>query len=282
MNDFKGKVAVITGAASGIGRGLAEYCAKKEMKIVLADVEEKALSLAESKIKASGADIIAVVTDVSKIEDVQFLAGKTIDTFKKVDLLFNNAGVATGSSIWETTINDCKWVIDVNLWGVIYCIHEFVPIMLGQKTPCHIINTASITGLVTYHPSAIYQLSKHAIVALSEQLLHDLEIRETNIKVSVICPGFVNTNILNAERNRPDKYSNESSGTSQNSEPDETKQAFRGMMKLGMPPAILAKIVFKAIEEDKFYIFTNPEMKALVQKRMDGIMKERKPAFPPV
>jgi NAD(P)-dependent dehydrogenase (short-subunit alcohol dehydrogenase family) len=282
MKDFKNKVAVITGAASGIGRGIAERCAQKKMKIVLADVEEKALSLAESKMKAGGADLIAVVTDVSKFEDIKSLAKRTIDAFGKIDLLFNNAGVATGSSIWESSIKDCNWVIGVNLWGVLHCIHEFVPIMLRQGTPCHIVNTSSMAGLATYHPSALYQLTKHGIVALSEQLLHDLEIRGANIKVSVICPGVVNTNIMDAERNRPEKYLNDPSEVSQNPGPDDMEQAFREMMKSGMPPSVLAEIVFKAIEEEKFYIITHPEMKPLVQLRMDGIMEERNPVLPPM
>jgi NADP-dependent 3-hydroxy acid dehydrogenase YdfG len=283
MKDFKNKVAVITGAASGIGRGLAEYCVQKEMKIVLADVEEKALFLSETEIKAAGADVIAVVTDVSEIKDVKSLAKRTIEAFGKVDLMFNNAGVATGSSIWESSINDCKWVIGVNLWGVIHCIHEFVPIMLRQGTPCHIVNTSSMAGLVTYHPSALYQLTKHGIVAISEQLLHDLEIRGANIKVSVICPGVVNSNIMDAERNRPKKYLNDPSGIAQNLGPDDIEQAFRKMMKKsGMPPSVLAEMVFKAIEEDKFYIITHPEMKPLVQMRMDGIIEERNPVLHPM
>lgn len=282
MNDFKNKVAVITGAASGIGRGLAEYCAQHEMKIVLADVEEKALFTAESELLSGGADAIAAVTDVSKIEDVQALAKQTTNAFGKVDLLFNNAGVATGSSIWESSINDCKWVIGVNLLGVIHCIHEFVPIMLRQGTPCHIVNTSSMAGLTTYHPSALYQLTKHGIVALSEQLLHDLEIRGANINVSVICPGVVNTNIMDAERNRPAKYLNDPSGGAQNPGPDEMEQAFRAMMKSGMPASALAEIVFKAIEEEKFYIISHPEMKPLVQMRMNGIIAESNPVLPPM
>jgi NADP-dependent 3-hydroxy acid dehydrogenase YdfG len=282
VKDFKDKVVVITGAASGIGRGIAEYCAKQEMKIVLADVEQKALSITESEIKAKGADILGVVTDVSKLDDIKSLAKKTIEAFGKVDLLFNNAGVATGSSIWESSINDCKWVIGVNLWGVIHCIHEFVPIMLKYGTPCHIVNMSSIAGLTTYHPSALYQFTKHGIVALSEQLHHDLEIRGANIKVSVICPGVVNTNIMDAERNRPEIYSNDSSQVAQNPEPDDMEQAFREMTKAGMPPSVLAEIVFEAIKEGKFYIYTHPEMKPLIQLRMEGIMEERNPFLPPM
>ena len=135
MKDFKNKVAVITGAASGIGRGIAEHCAQKEMKIVLADVEEKNLSLAESEMKAGGADVIAVVADVSKLEDIQSLAKRTIDAFGKVDLLFNNAGVATGSSVWESSINDCNWVIGVNLWGYFIAFMNLFPLCFGRKHP---------------------------------------------------------------------------------------------------------------------------------------------------
>ena len=282
MKDFKDKVAVVTGAASGIGRGIAEFCAKQGIKVVLADVEEKALSIAENQIKAMGADILGLVTDVSKLDDVQSLTKRTIKAFGKVDLLFNNAGVATGSSIWESSINDCKWVIGVNLWGVIHCIHEFVPIMLKQGTPGHIVNTSSIAGLTTYHPSALYQLTKHSIVALSEQLYHDLKIRGSNIKVSVICPGVVNTNIMDAERNRPKIYLNDLSPDTQNPEPDEMEESFREMIKAGMPPSELAEIVFKAIKEEKFYIFPHPDMKPLLQLRMDAIMEERNPLLPPM
>lgn len=282
MKNFSNKVAVITGAASGIGRGLAEYCINENMKIVLADVEESALSLVGAEMKANGADLLSIVTDVSKIKDVQTLARKTIATFGKVDLLFNNAGVAAGSSLWESSINDCKWVIDVNLWGVIHCIQTFVPIMLKQDTPCHIINTSSMAGLTTYHPSALYQLTKHGIVALSEQLLHDLEIRGANIKVSVLCPGAVNTNIMDAERNRPAEYQNNQSVTVGNPEPDPMEETFRQMIASGMSPSALAEIVFEALNEDRFYIIPHSEMKPMIQLRMDGIMEERKPLLPPM
>lgn len=282
MRNFKDKVAMVTGAASGIGRGLAEYCAQKEMKIILADVEEKALALTESEMKSGGADVVAIVADVSKIDDVQFLAKRTIDAYGKLDILFNNAGVAAGTSIWESTIKDCRWVVGVNLWGVIYCIHEFVPIMLKQGTPCHIVNTSSMAGLTTYHPSALYQLTKHGIIALSEQLFNDLKLRGANISVSVLCPDAVNTNIMEAERNRPEKYQNDPSLAVNNPEPDPMEAAFREMIKSGMLPSELAEIVFKAIEEETFYIFPHPEMKPLIQLRMDGIIEERNPLLPPM
>ncbi len=280
MKEFENKVAVITGAASGIGRGLAEHCAQKGMKIVLADIEEKALSAAESEMRSAGANISCVVTDVSKPEEVKNLAKKTIDRYEKVDLLFNNAGVGAGSSIWESTLNDCKWVIGVNLWGVIHCVREFVPIMLGQGTPCHIVNTSSIAGLSTYHPSALYQLTKQGVVALSEQLHHDLAIRGANIKVSVMCPGFVNTNIMDAERNRPEAYLNDLSREKQIPGAAEQEEAFRRMIEAGMAPGKVADSVLKAIVNEKFFIFTHPEMKPLIQARMDDVLQERNPILP--
>ncbi|MCD4735460.1 MAG: SDR family NAD(P)-dependent oxidoreductase [Bacteroidales bacterium] len=152
-------------------------------------------------------------------------------------MLFNNAGVAAGSSLWESTLNDCKWVIDVNLWGIIHCIREFVPIMHKQNTPGHIVNTSSIGGLSTYHPSALYQLTKHGIVALSEQLHHDLAMKGMKVKISVLCPGFVNTKIMDMERNRPEKYSNDSSDSKQMPELANIEETFRQMIKTGMQPS---------------------------------------------
>lgn len=282
MKEFKNKVAVITGAASGIGRSLAEKCAQKEMKIVLADIEEDALHRVESEMRAGGAEIAAVVTDVSNIDDVINLRKKTIETYKAIDLLFNNVGVAAGSSIWESSLNDCKWVIGVNLWGIIHCIREFVPIMLQQDKPSHIVNTSSIGGLSTYHPSALYQLTKHGIVALSEQLHHDLAIRGLKVRISVLCPGFVNTKIMDAERNRPKKYLNKPSETKHIHEPDTMEEAFRQKIKAGMHPSLVAESVFQAIENDKFYIFTHPEVKGIVKARMDAIIQERNPILPPM
>ena len=282
MNAFESKVAVITGAASGIGRGLADRCVQEGMRIVLADIEEKALSSAESEFKAAGAQVLGVPTDISKVADVKFLAQKTINSFGKIDLLFNNAGVATGSSLWESTINDCKWVIDVNLWGTIYCIREFVPIMLEQNTTCHIINTSSIAGLATFHPSALYHLTKHGIVAISEQLYHDLKIRNAKIKVAVLCPAFVNTNIMDAARNRPAAYLDPPSQMPQFPELENAEEDFQKMIQNGMSPSKVADIVFRAISDERFYILTHPEMNSLIKERMEGILQNRHPMLSPV
>jgi len=161
MKEFKGKVAVITGAASGIGRGIAEHCVQKEMKVVLADIEEAPLRETEQALQAKGTSVLAVRTDVSKAGDIETLARKTLDTFGAVHLLFNNAGVQTRRTIWESTMADWEWVINVNLWGVIHGVRIFVPIMLRQQNDCHIVNTASAVGLISGSGIGTYRVTKH-------------------------------------------------------------------------------------------------------------------------
>ena len=280
MKEFKDKVAVITGAASGIGRALADHCHKQEMKVVLADVEEHALYTLEKKMNGAGADVLAVVTDVASDEEVKNLTRKTLDRYGRADLLFCNAGVATGTSLWDSTLKDCKWVVDVNLWGVIHCIRHIVPVMLKQNAPCHIVNTSSMAGISTYHPSALYHLTKHSIVALSEQIHHDLSVRGTQIKVSVLCPGFVNTNIMDAERNRPEKYANAIDNILPIPGFEEMEKTFAKMIESGMLPSVVAEMVFSAIEKEQFYIFTHPETVPLIQSRMDDMIRERNPVLP--
>ena len=282
MKDFDGKVAVITGGAGGIGYGLAQYGAEKGLKLVLADVEEKALAGAVAGLDSRGFEVIGVRTDVSKPEDVRALAERTLETYGRVDLLFNNAGVSAGSSLWESSYNDCQWVIGVNLWGVINCVREFVPVMIKRNMPGHIVNTASIAGLCTFHPSSLYQLTKQALVALSEQLYHDLDIRGIGIKVSVLCPGFVKSKIMDAERNRPESLKDAPSPEKLTPEREQMRDMFRQMVENGMDPRTVAEKVFQAIEEEKFYIFTHPEMDYLVKSRVEGLLDERNPCLPPM
>lgn len=172
MKEFKGKVAVVTGAASGIGRGIAERCVSEGMKVVLADIDEANLNQAETELKAQGGIVRGIKTDVSKRSDVELLARHVLDAFSQVHLLFNNAGVAAGGAPWEATWNDWKWVIDVNLWGVIHGVKVFTPLMLAQNTECHIINTSSMAGLIAGGGSAPYAVTKHAVIALSESCTH--------------------------------------------------------------------------------------------------------------
>jgi NADP-dependent 3-hydroxy acid dehydrogenase YdfG len=281
MKEFKDKVAVITGAASGIGRGLANRCMQEGMKVVLADIDEKALTQVEEEMKAAGASVLAVLTDVSKVSDIEALAHKTLDTFGAVHLLFNNAGVAVSTSIWESAIADWKWVIDVNLWGVIHGIRVFVPIMLKQDTECHIINTSSVEGLICSSYHGIYQLTKHAVVALSEALHYELAERAPKVKVSVLCPAWVRTRIANSERNRPEELPNDPAAVKLTPQTvgklGEIKQEIRQHIQHGMHQERVADCVFNAITKDKFYILTQPEMKAVVQMRMVDILLERNP-----
>lgn len=282
MKEFKEKVAVITGAASGIGYGLAERCAQEGMKVVLADVEEGALAQAEKGIKAMGVDTLAVKTDVSKANDVEALAKKTLDAFGTVHLLCNNAGVSTvGLSIWENTLADWQWVLGVNLWGVIYGIHFFVPVMLEQGTECHIVNTASAAGLLTGPGSGPYYITKHGVVALSEILYRELEQGGYKIGVSVMCPGFIKTNILDCGRNRPRELQNDPAEIKRKmADPlvQERIKFARQQNENGMSPKQLADIVFSAIRVKQFYILPNAEtVKPMIQARMEDILQERNP-----
>lgn len=279
MNKFSGKVAVITGAASGIGLGISERCANEGMKVVIADIEESSLAKTEKALRAKGAKVLSVLTDVSKVSDVEKLAKKTLDTFGEVHLLVNNAGVVAGSTIWESTSSEWEWVMGVNLWGVIHGLRYFVPIMLKQDTESHIVNTASATGLVSYSLSAPYQITKHAVVALSEHLYYSLQQQNAKINVSVLCSGWVKTRILNAGRNRPIKLRNLPKKKSLGKEGIALHvKKLRQAIHDGMPPDQVADQVFNAIENKQFYILTHPaETTPLVQQRMNGILHQQNP-----
>ena len=244
MNEFKGKVAVITGAASGIGRALADRSVQEGMKAVLADVEVEALAKTETDLKASGATVLAVRTDVSQARDVEALAQKTLEAFGAVHLLCNNAGVGSGVSIWESTLQHWEWVMGVNLWGVIHGVRAFVPFMLAQDTECHIVNTASQAGLASGPGLGVYKVTKHAVVSLSETLQHELAERAAKVRVSVLCPGNVNTRITESGRNRPGHVPpaappGPASGA--------RLEALRQLISTGMPPVQVADAVFAAL-----------------------------------
>jgi NAD(P)-dependent dehydrogenase (short-subunit alcohol dehydrogenase family) len=278
MKEFKGKVAVITGATNGIGRGIAERCVKEGMKVVLAGINEANLAKAETELKALGGEVISVRTDVAKRSDVETLAKKTLDTFGAVHLLVNNAGVAAGSTPWEATWNDWEWVISVNLWGVIHGVKIFTPLMLAQNTECHIVNTSSVAGLIAGSPGAPYAVSKHAVVALSENLYLTLQERNALVKVSVLCPTFVKTKILRAERNRPVELHNEPVEIS--SEMRAQYAFMNAAIEGGISPLQMADQVFEAIKEERFYILSDPAWTPVVQLRVDNLLGGRNPQNP--
>lgn len=277
MKDFKDKVAVITGAASGIGRALAERCVQERMKVVLADVEVETLTKTEERMKAAGATVLAVRTDVSQARDLEALAEKTLEAFGAVHLLCNNAGVATEAAIWESTLAEWEWVVGVNLWGVIHGVRVFVPIMLAQDADCHIVNTASMAGLISGPGVGVYKVTKHGVVALSETLYHDLAERGAKVKVSVLCPGIVNTRIMESARNRPGHVP----PTGPLGPASAARwEALRQLVPAGMPPAQVAAAVFGALREEQFYVLPHPEGKEAVRMRMEDILRERNPSAP--
>jgi NAD(P)-dependent dehydrogenase (short-subunit alcohol dehydrogenase family) len=278
MKEFKGKVAVITGAASGIGLGIAERCVREGMKVVLADINETDLAKAETDLKSLGGTVLAIRTDVSKQSDIEQLARQAIDAFGEVHLLFNNAGVAAGGAPWEATWNDWEWVIGVNLWSVIYGVKVFTPLMLAQNTECHIINTSSAAGLIVGGMSAPYSVTKHAVVALSESLYLSLQQRKALINVSVLCPGIVRTNIINAERNRPAELCNEP--VKKTPEMQAGLDTFKAMLDAGMPASQVADAVFDAIQKEQFYILPHPEWTEAIQLRTDKLLQLENPQNP--
>jgi NAD(P)-dependent dehydrogenase (short-subunit alcohol dehydrogenase family) len=276
MKDFADRVAVVTGGASGIGRAMAERFASAGMKIVLADIEENALRQAETEMRAKGATALGVVTDVSKAESVEALAQKTLETFGAVHIVCNNAGVGGGfGPLWTQPQQNWEWGFGVNLWGVIYGIRTFVPLMLKQDTEGHIVNTASMAGLISSPFMSVYDATKFAVVTISESLHLELAMQKAKVKVSVLCPGFVNTNIATSDRNRPVHLQVELPQFS------ETEVSFASLMfasiASGTPPADVAEKVFTAIENEQFYILPHPELLPVVRMRMEAILEQRNP-----
>jgi len=274
MQKFQDKVAVVTGAASGIGFALAERFVQEGMHVVLADIERDALARAESNISKTAKKVLAVVTDVSKPESVDALAKKTLETFGAVHVVCNNAGVGNPAvPIWENTLADWQWVLGVNLWGVVHGIRTFVPILLRQGEPGHVVNTASMAGLMSSARLGIYNASKHAVVAISETLHAELAAIGSQVKVSVLCPAFVQTNIGDSARNRPPELP----APADSAEAEAFRQIVRDLLAAGIPPSVVAERVFEAIRDEKVYILTHPETKPLLQRHMEDVIAERNP-----
>ena len=277
MKEFKDKVAVITGGASGLGLEIARLAARKGMKLVLSDIEERALKQTELEFADQGVDVLSARTNVAIAEDVEQLAEKTMERFGAVHLLFNNAGVALNKTAWETSVADWEWVLGVDLWGVIHGVRVFTPIMLRQNSPSHIINTASVAGMLSTQGMAAYNVAKHGVVTLSETLYHDLKRRAANIDVSVLCPAWVNTAIWDSARNRPEDLQN---SVERKGEDDiKLEESARHAIQSGKVTApMVAEIVFAAIEANQFYILTHPKIKKWVGLRVEDILQDRQPS----
>jgi NAD(P)-dependent dehydrogenase (short-subunit alcohol dehydrogenase family) len=279
MLDFAGKVAVITGAASGIGRGLAGCFARERMRLVLADVEELPLAEVQRELEKEGTEVLAVRTDVADAAAVRVLAASARERFGRVHVLCNNAGVAGGGSgaLWEASERDWAWVLGVNLMGVVHGIQAFLPGMLEHGEAGHVINTSSVLGLQTGGGS-IYGVSKHAVTRLTEGLYYDLRARGSRIGASVLCPGLVATRIVSADRNRPESLRNPVPAAVAEQARARRDTAQQRFLDQGMSPEQVGMIVLDAIREDRFYILTHPGVKRQVERRMKDILEDRSPS----
>ena len=275
--DLKERVAVVTGGASGIGRGMAEAFLEQGMKVVIGDVETAALDQTVAELKAAGGEVAGTVCDVSIQDSVDAMAKFALDTYGAVHVLCNNAGVAgQAGPTWERSIEDWNWVMGVNLTGVLHGIRSFVPIMIEQGDEGHVVNTASMAGLLA--GGGTYGVSKQACVALSEGLFSDFAQHAPNLGVSVLCPGWVKTRIIEAERNRPEA-------------PRETpkeeapfgalmRKAVEGAIASGLDPRAVGDMVVDGIKTRQFYILTHP-WENMIEHRMKNIIEKRDPIGTP-
>ena len=278
MKAFAGKVAVITGAGSGFGREFARTGASLGMKLALADVQADALAATVAELEGQGAQVFGETVDVSRAEDVERLAARTLDTFGGAHLLFNNAGVAVGGLAWESSTRDWEWVLGVNVWGVIHGVRVFTPIMLAQGGEAHIVNTASVAGLVNPQMMAAYNVSKHAVVSLSETLHHDLKLVGSSVGVSVLCPAFVPTGINASDRNRPADLANDAPPTA--SQAALKAQLDKAVTSGKITAPQVSSMTFDAIREERFYVITHEKMMPSIELRLQDVVQRRNPSDP--
>jgi NADP-dependent 3-hydroxy acid dehydrogenase YdfG len=275
MMNLEGKIAVVTGGASGIGKGITKKMLENGAKVVIADINERKLDETKSEFEHKGHNVICKVVDVTKEEDIKKLADVTLSLYGQVNILCNNAGVGYSSGFsWENTEDEWNWMINTNLMSVIYGIRTFVPIMLKQDNECHIINTSSNAGITIGGTMAMYSLTKHGVVALSESLFNELKFINSKINVSVLCPGFVSSNILNPFI--PGTVQAKSSPViNENSEL--FFKAFYNAIHHGVTPDEVGESVIHAIKNQLFYILSNETDKNLVRARLDNIINNKNP-----
>ena len=277
MDYFQDQVAVITGGASGIGKGLAEKCLQEGMKVILADIEVEALQVTVDAFRTNyNNPIVGHITDVSVSSSLEALRDRALTEFGAIHLLFNNAGVGGAGGAWTGTEKDWDWVIGVNLMSVVHGQRLFLPVMLEQNTPGHIVNTASVAGLIGGVTNAPYSVTKHGVVALTEHLHRDLLLAGSKLGCSVLCPGIINTNIGSSARNRPQHLINED-----NPAPTDAQLAMRAqfdaVMAKGMLPGQVANIVFNGIRDQQLYIQTHEHFNDRIQTRAEDIIQGRNP-----
>ncbi len=280
MRDFSGKTAVVTGAASGMGLAFAERFAAEGMNVVLADIETDALNAAVTRLEQQERNVLGVEVNTMRRETLENLRDQTIDRFGKIHVLCNNAGVASredgglgageGSlAVWEVPDSTWEWVMGVNFWGVLYGLQAFVPSMLEHGETGHIVNTASLAGLIP--GASAYSVSKHGVLTLTEGLWHHLRSVDANVSASVLCPGFVNTGIGNAERNRPSEFGDAIESTA---EQQAATQMFLGG---GMAPSAVADLVWQAMVDDRLYILPHDGWRDVIRGRVEAVLEGKQP-----
>lgn len=282
ITDFKNKVAVLTGAGSGFGLECARIGAQRGMKLVLADVQQDALNKATAELTATGAEVLALQVDVSDVSQMEHLAHRVQERFGAPHFVFNNAGVGAGGLVWENSVQDWQWVLGVNLWGVIHGVRLFTPMMLeaAQKDPAyrgHIVNTASMAGLLNAPNMGVYNVSKHAVVSLSETLYQDLALVTEQVSASVLCPYFVPTGIHQSERNRPGELS---AAKPTRSQLIGQAMSDKAVSSGKVTAAEVAQKVFDAVAANQFYIYSHPKAIGAVQTRLEDVLQVRNPTDP--
>ena len=274
MKMLEGKVAAVTGAASGLGRAMALAFAGEGMHAALADVDEPGLKSTLDEVQSRGVRAFAMRVDVSRYQEVESFCSKATAQFGATHVVCNNAGVSPLGAVWENTLADWQWILGVNLWGVIHGVRAFVPRLLAQGEG-HVVNTASVAGLISPPGMGAYNVTKHAVVALSESLYHDLRLRGSPVGVSVLCPAYVPTGIADSERNRPRELLNPGKN------PSKEQALLRKAVASGKLSAdAVARAVVAAVKEERFYVLTHPRIKGAIRARMEDILEDRAPRDP--
>jgi NAD(P)-dependent dehydrogenase (short-subunit alcohol dehydrogenase family) len=277
MNNFRGRVAVVTGAASGIGLALTERFVAEGMNVVMADIEAGALATESARLRRDGATVLPIRVDVSQPGDVERLADETYSAFGAAHVVCNNAGVAVIGAVHEHTLADWQWVINVNLWGVIHGVRVFLPRMLAGGDEGHVVNTASMAGLTTAPFMSVYDVTKHGVVALSESMYKELALSGAPIGVSVVCPGLIETNIMRSSRNRPESLAEEGKAGPM---AQAFGQSLSDRLAGGYPPSEVANQVVAGIREGRFYIVpAQPDVKSNIAVRVNDLLELRNPTL---
>jgi Short-chain dehydrogenases of various substrate specificities len=283
--DHRGEVAVITGAASGLGLGLARACAARGMKLALADIQGPELDRIAGELQKEGSDVLALTTDVAEVDNVELLAHRVYQRFGEVHFLFNNAGVLGKTSMLDAMLNDWEWIIGVNMWGIIHGVRAFVPRMLAGGKEGRVINIVGGAGFLSGPGLGIYRMTKHAVVALSESLYHELAITGSKIKVSVVSPAFIKSNLMDAEENRPSRLQNIARPPAENPVEEAILDYFNRQINNGPEPETIADAIWTGIDSQKFYIFApslsdDLSTRKAIQHRFDAIIAGEEPVNP--